>query len=239
LKYDMDAVGKVYIYGDGASWIKSGLDIFAGAIYSVDTFHYKKYMRRLFSGETGSGFALKAHAAVSSNDKAVFESVAQMMRVAVLNTMPDGSDQKKKDERITKDIGYILNNWDGIQNSKLPGVIGSCTEALVSHVLSERLSRSPMGWSKKGLSKMAMIRIYSKNGEKILPIDTLAWKHSDRKLGAICNIDKYENIVKLQHDEVFKDCKSWRWFEKDNKISGKTSGTKVVLDSLSKLKYVS
>ena len=44
---------------------------------------------------------------------------------------------------------------------------GSCTEGLVSHVLSERLSRDPMGWSEKGLGKVAKLRVYIKNGGEI------------------------------------------------------------------------
>jgi hypothetical protein len=110
---------------------------------------------------------------------------------------------------------------------------------MISHILSERLSRNPMGWSKKGLAKMAMIRVFVMNGERITPIDTLSWKHSSKRLGIASRIEKYESIVKQQHDDVFKDAKNWRWFESDNKISGKTTGTKVVLDSLSKPKRVS
>jgi len=239
VKYDMESIPKVYIYGDGASWIKGGLDVFTEAVYSIDTFHYKKYMRKLFTGEVGSKYALKAHVAVAANDKAMFERIAHVVLEGVLSAMPEGADKTKKSESIRKTAGYILSNWDGIQNSKLPGVIGSCTEALISHILSARLSRNPMGWSKKGLAKMAMIRVFVMNGETIMPLDTLSWKHNDRRFVAADKIEKYEDIIKLQHDDICKDVKTWRWFEKDSKISGKTSGTKVVLDSLGKLKNVS
>jgi len=238
-KFDMNVVDNVFIYGDGAAWIKGGTDVFPNAIYSLDTFHFRKRMRSLFSGEIGSGFALKAFATVSHDDKAAFEATANAMSIALLEIMPEGRAKERKAERINDNIGYISNNWDAIQNSQLPGIIGSCTEAMISHVLSERLSRNPMGWSEKGLSKMAMVRVYVLNGGLVTPADTVLWKHSDRRNRVADKIEKYDNIVKLQHEDIFKDVKSWRWFERDNMISGKTSGTKVVLDALGELRNVS
>ena len=44
---------------------------------------------------------------------------------------------------------------------------GSCTEGQVSHLLSKRFSRDPMGWSKAGLGKLSAARIHLKNGEKL------------------------------------------------------------------------
>jgi len=238
-KFDMDLVGSVFIYGDGAAWIKGGLDVFPSALYSLDTFHFRKRMRSLFSGDIGSKFTLKAFATVLNDDKVSFEATAKAMSVALLDTMPEGSSKEKKAERIDDNIKYILSNWNAIQNSRIPGVIGSCTEAMVSHVLSERFSRNPMGWSKKGLSKLAMVRVYVLNGGKVTPAETASWKHSDKRNRVADKIEKYDSIVKLQHEDIFKDSKNWRWFERDNMISGKTTGTKVVLDALGKLRDVS
>jgi len=238
-KFDMDLIGNVFIYGDGAAWIRGGLDVFPDAVHSLDTFHFRKRMRSVFSGEIGSKYALKAYAAISNDDKVSFEATAKAMSIALLDTMPEGSAKERKAKGISDNIVYLLNNWDAIQNSRLPGIIGSCTEAMVSHVLSERLSRNPMGWSKKGLSKMAMIRVLALNGGVVTPADTVSWKHSDRRNRIVDKIEKYDNIVKLQHENIFKDAKNWRWFERDIKISGKVSGTKVVLDALGKLRNVS
>ena len=44
---------------------------------------------------------------------------------------------------------------------------GSCTEGQISHVLSERFSRPPMGWGKETLGKLSYLRVYKKNGKKI------------------------------------------------------------------------
>jgi hypothetical protein len=196
-------------------------------------------MRSLFSGEFGSRFSLKAFAAVANDDKASFEATANAVCAALLDTMPEGRAKERKAERVNDNVGFILNNWDAIQNSRLPGIIGSCTEAMVSHVLAERFSRNPMGWSKKGLSKLAMIRIYVLNGGEVTPADTISWKHSDRRNRIVDKIVKYDEIVKSQHDIIFDDVKNWRWFERDIKISGKTTGTKVILDALGTTRNVS
>ena len=238
-KFDLDRVATVYIYGDGATWIKGTLDVFPSAVLVLDTFHFKTRMRSLFSGDAGAQFALPAHAAVAKGDKVAFEATAHALLAAVLESVPEGKARDKKAESLNDSIGYILNNWDAIRNAGLPGAIGSCTEAMVSHILSDRLSRSPMGWSKKGLSKMAMIRVFTLNGGEVKPVDTLVWKHCDRRLRVADRIVKYENIVKLQQDDILKDAKSWRWFEVDNKISGKITGTKVALDALGKLRNIS
>jgi len=238
-KFDMDSVSNVYIYGDGASWIKGGLDVFLDAVYVLDTFHYRKRMRSIFSGEVGAQLALTAHAAVMNNDEAAFRLIGKTLLASLMDSMPDGKVRERKAKSVNDSIWFILNNWEAIQNSRLHGLIGSCTEAMVSHVLSERLSRGPMGWSRKGLSKMVMIRVYVLNGGRVTPEDTLSWKHSNKKLRIVDKVEKYENIVKLQQDEVFNDVRNWRWFEVDSKISGKTTGTKVVLDALGKLRNVS
>ena len=62
---------------------------------------------------------------------------------------------------------YLLGNWEAAVNRYRSDVTGSCTEAQVSHVLSERFSRDPMGWSEEGLGKLSKLRVYCKNGGRI------------------------------------------------------------------------
>ena len=48
--------------------------------------------------------------------------------------------------------------------------MGSSTEGHVSHILSERMSSRPMGWSKVGMSKMAELRAYYYNKGDMLEL---------------------------------------------------------------------
>jgi len=238
-KYDIGSVREVYVYGDGASWIKGVFDVFPEAVHVLDAFHFKKRLRALLTGRICSTFNLTVSTSIKRNDKQAFDRTIQEMMAAVEENMQEGEERVKKIKNIGENAGYIMNHWDAIQSRKRSGSIGSCTEAMISHALAERFSRNPMGWSEEGLSKMAMIRVFVLNGGKIKPIDTLAWKHSDNRHSTIKKYEKYEKIIKKQQDKILKDAKDWRWFEIDNLISGKVTGTKVVLDALGRAKDIS
>jgi hypothetical protein len=237
-KYDMDLVKDVYIYSDGAAWIRKGFDFFPDAFFVLDTFHFKKRLRSLLSGEICSNYASPISAAIEKGDRKYFDRLVQTMINKLEEGMPESKAKSNKVKSVRDNAAYILNQWNGIQNAKLSGSIGSCTEAMISHALAERLSRNPMGWSKPGLSKMAMIRVFTLNGGKIEAADTVARKHRRDKESITVKFEKYEKIVKNQNDEVLKDAKNWRWFEVDNLISGKTTGTSVTLDALGRTRNI-
>ena len=72
--------------------------------------------------------------------------------------------------RIEEAAGYILSNWTAarLRLRHKEGVVGSSTEAHVSHVLSSRMSSRPMGWSIRSAEKMAQLRAYYLNGGDML-----------------------------------------------------------------------
>ena len=82
--------------------------------------------------------------------------------------MPYPSGRKRIEEGKT----YLLNNWTAsrVRLLRKDGVKGSSTEGHVSHVLSERMSSRPMGWSKVGMSKMAELRAYYYNKGDMLEL---------------------------------------------------------------------
>lgn len=67
-------------------------------------------------------------------------------------------------EKLTTLMHYIQNHWEAIVLRLQNEICGSCIEAPVSHILSDRLSRIPLAWSEHGLRQMAMLRVYTKNG---------------------------------------------------------------------------
>jgi hypothetical protein len=44
--YALDAVEKIYLSGDGAPWIKNGLNWLKDSIYVLDRYHLSKYVTR-------------------------------------------------------------------------------------------------------------------------------------------------------------------------------------------------
>ena len=243
-QYDMGKVEQVYLYGDGAKWVMGGLDFFPGAIHVLDEYHFEKRMKALFAGDVCGPFLLRGRTAVAKNDKGAFQKIVYEMEDAVCATMAEGKPKRKRLRAVKEDGAYILTYWEAIQANKFKDTIGSCTEALVSHLLSERISRDPMGWSEAGLAQMAMVRVYRKNGCAVNPRDIGKGKEVDkrkeRKRALVGNIKIYEDIIQKQHDEVFAGRSDWRWFERDeiNWISSKRTGTEHALSLLKKAGYV-
>ena len=66
-----------------------------------------------------------------------------------------------------KDKRYILNNWEGIRNLFGEEKYKCSAEGHISHILSDRLSSRPMGWSLEGADEMARMRAYKANGGSI------------------------------------------------------------------------
>lgn len=58
---------------------------------------------------------------------------------------------------MEKPAEYILLNWSAakLRMKRKNGVLGSSTESHASHILSERMSSRPMGWSRKRAGKVA------------------------------------------------------------------------------------
>ncbi|MDR3353995.1 MAG: UPF0236 family protein, partial [Synergistaceae bacterium] len=159
----------------------------------------------------------------------VDETVCEMEKRA-----PEGI-LTKKASSVRDACAYILSNWEGIQMRQQKGMQGSCTEPMVSHVLSERLSRNPMGWSEGGLAQMAMIRVYAKNGGIVKEQDIL---QSPRIKGnkAPRYIERYRGIVERQEKEFLSKRRDWSIFERSSYSIGLVTGTKRAYDALSKMR---
>src|SRR5699024_4186925 len=47
--YDLDSVGNIYIAGDGARWIKTGIEIIKDSKYVLDHYYLNKYVKILIA----------------------------------------------------------------------------------------------------------------------------------------------------------------------------------------------
>jgi hypothetical protein len=235
-KYDMSEVKKVYIHGDGASWIKGGTERFADAAHVLDAYHLNKYMKKLTGGPVCEDYRIVLWKSIKDKDKAGFNSllsdlVEEMSRL-------NGKGVLTKKVKSVRDAGdYILSNWDAIQLRRSPGMQGSCTEAMVSHVLSERLSRNPMGWSDDGLAQMSMLRVYVSNGGCVKESDMGSTPRCEDRQ-APKYIERYKGLVEAQEQEVMSKRRDWSLFEKPSFTMGLVNGTKRAYDALAKTKYV-
>lgn len=153
--YGIDLVEKIYVYGDGAPWIKELAD-YLGATFLLDKYHINKYIKEClaFCPEL-RGELWKA---VNSFD---LKGVKQVFKKAKKAAITD-----REQKRVAKCRKYLVGNWHGILawKEQAEQVVGCSAEGHVSHVLSARLSSRPMAWSEKGIDQMAKLRAMRANG---------------------------------------------------------------------------
>jgi len=155
--YKADKIEQIYLHGDGALWIKEGLNWLPKSKLVLDKYH----LNRSIIEATGRQKERRRdiYSALWEGDKKRFkEIVKQLYRNAE-------SDNERK--RIRDFRKYILNHWEAIVIYSKEACSGSCTEGHISHVLSSRLSSRPMGWSRPGLRAMAELRAFHSNGGKV------------------------------------------------------------------------
>lgn len=155
--YDVDYLERIYLHGDGASWIKEGLNWLPSAKIVLDRYHLNKAITTATARQPEKRSQL--YLTLSKNNKEAFTTLTQQLR----KDAKDDSEQK----RIQDFYRYINNNWAGITIHSQENCGRSCTEGHVSHVLSSRLSSRPMGWGREGLRVMAELRAYKSSGGKI------------------------------------------------------------------------
>ena len=149
--YDLSHT-RIYLHGDGASWIKEGLDYLPNCEFVLDRYHKNKAIKQALSGIerlAGGQYEFQIRKALNAGDCDRLLSI----RDTLLSRYPE------RKETIRDNIDYLLNNFDAITITKRDeaALNGGCTEPHVSHILSARLSSRPMGWSKETLRQFVPI----------------------------------------------------------------------------------
>lgn len=157
-KYDYEKIEKIFIMGDGTSWIKTGLEWMPKSIYVSDKFHIEKALNGL-CGRNNKEQKIKIREAMNEYD---YDKVKELGYEILAEEM-----DKNIRERKLKLLEYIINNEEGFKNSVLYDVPGCVAEGDISHTYSDRLSSRPLGWKEENVDKMARLRILAANGENI------------------------------------------------------------------------
>ena len=178
--YDVDAIKKIYINGDGAAWIKSGQKLIDKGKFVLDRFHMHKYI-------IGATSHLK---------DSVEDARNELYRAVYKKQKKDAEDVFEKILAVTEGEGkrktveaaktYILENWTGIMQwvKDKNKEIECSAEGHVSHIFADRMSSRPLGWSKMGADKMSRLRIYEKNGGSMLEL--VRFQKKEMPLAAGC-----------------------------------------------------
>lgn len=217
--YEVNQIQRIYLHGDGATWIKHGIEELDNCYYVLDGFHFEKNLKRATAAFPKQNYGYRIRQAIKEED---LEKVTSLIRE--MFSLSKGAKQEK---RIREFLRYTVNNWDGIVRRYTEDIIGSCTEGLVSHVYSERLSRNPMGWSEAGLSKMAELRVYTRNGCRV---SGEAFKRPENEKNR--SILKEYGKERLQN--AISGCKDWSVFEKEQYNPAVHTATQILIRSYGK-----
>lgn len=212
MAYDIDGIESIYVHGDGGRWIKSGLEGL-GAVHVMDGYHLQKRLKKMDSRFPGRNVRSRMNSAIEAADRQEADRILQELYDAAA----DSSDTKAV-EGFGK---HIFGFWDEIVARESKDMTGSCTEAMISHVLSERFSRDPMGWSDKGLGALAKLRVYVKNGGRIEAKD---FKQEQDQT--------YMGYADLMLKRATEGAVDWTIFEGEPMIFDKGSGTQVLIDMI-------
>jgi len=194
-RYDKEALEKIYFQSDGGGWMKKGMEVLGGT-FVLDEFHMKKYIKRMVRACGDEEETVRKY--VERGERKKLEEWAQ----------EKGKDlDEKKRKRLEESLRYLEKNWKGIRMrvKREEGVMGSSTESHISHVLSERMSSRPMGWSKEGAGKLSGLRIYWKNGRSIEEL--VRGKEGEEK--------------KEEEERVFSAHEILKWEKRTQKRNGK------------------
>ena len=231
-RYDLNAVKHIYIHGDGASRIVKLGERFPNASHVLDGFHLEKYLKKLghYDGAAQRMGALRA--ALKKGDWGSYKKLLGDIY----------AQQTEKDrERCKEIIRYLWNNREAAHLRYDSSICGSCTESLVSHVLSERLSRTPLAWSEQGLKKMTMLVVYRKNGQKVIADDIRVSISADEQKQENLSLrngwSKYNNYMNRQIDLIL----STDWVNAFENVAfsfGKVDASFIIRKSFGKLRSV-
>ena len=162
-RYDLDKIKKIYISGDGASWIREGLNYFNQAIFVMDEFHILKYATKATSvlQDSQEEGMHRIFDALRNNDKTELENTFGI----IFNVCK--TDKEK--ETVNECYKYFMDQFESIclRFQKNEEILGCSAECHVSHILSNRLSSRPMGWSIKGCNNISKLIAYHYNGGSI------------------------------------------------------------------------
>jgi len=157
--YDMRFLKRIFVCGDGAGWVKTGLKVLPKSVFVLDMFHLSKRLAEVFGRDSEE--YRDAWKAIRAGDRVTVDRL--LKEKVVFGETPN---QVKMAQDCRR---YIRLNWDGIMAHWLypEADLGVSAEGHVSHILSARLSSRPMGWSEKGVDQMSRMRALKANRVEI------------------------------------------------------------------------
>ena len=229
-RYDLDKVKQINIHADGGQWIKNLQKLIPHSRLVLDGYHLEKELRSFLRLEGAGCYAGAIRNSMRKEDG--YEAFERYCEAIFRKQTTE-----KGQEKVRDFVEYCANHWSAIVVRMSKGTCGSCTEPQVSHVLSDRLSRNPIAWSKEGLNRMTMLVVYTKNGGKVCAKDVRIRVNEQAK--ASFHEDgyaRYSDYAKKQSDEMLNVIHDWSLFEHECDALGKVDGIYLLRKSVGTMK---
>lgn len=187
--YEIDKVKNIFILGDGANWIKTGLTWLPKSINVLDKFHLMKAVNGIVGKENKENKIEKAEykkRIYRSFYALNFEETKEIVYEILAEEMEETVRTRK--EKLLK---YILNNKEGITNlyKHQKELHGCSAEGHISHLYSARLSSRPLGWKVINVNNVSKLRLIKADKKEIKEI-----VHNKRK------VIEFKEIEKIRHN---------------------------------------
>lgn len=213
--YDLEHLEKVYIHGDGGQWIRNGLENITQSVHVMDGYHFKRDLRSICRILPHRNVKVTILNALEQDDSGKADRYIQGLL--------DEPMTEKEQKKILGFAGYLFRFWDEIRRRLTKGIPGSCTEGQVSHVLSERFSRDPLGWSEESLGKLVNVRVYLKDGGKLTKT---AFRQGEERQ------EKYSEYADRLTEDHIKGAVDFSLFEPERPIFDGASGTQIQIHGM-------
>lgn len=194
--YDTNTLKRVFISGDGAAWIKAGTNYVTASVFCADKYHLMKYVN------AAAAQMLDEKEIAKNEIWHLLYSKSKDARRRFTAYTDDMKRSAKSPERVEDLCKYVLANWAAVRRTLRNKLVNGCSaESHVSHVLSDRLSSRPMGWSQTGADRMSRLRCYDKNNGRAEIIQLVKYSRTQHKLAATGTEDAITYKINL-HDVV-------------------------------------
>lgn len=141
-----------FLAGDGANWIKAGADFLPNCTLVYDKFHLKKTCQQAAVGIPGNIGLILMQWCLQGERK----YLEDYFQVRLSDPQLRMTERKTIQQARTR----IRSNWSSIKANTDSSFHGCSAEGHISHVLSERFSSRPMGWSQAGTDSLSQTRVF-------------------------------------------------------------------------------
>jgi hypothetical protein len=232
-RYDLSQVKRIYLHADGGNWIVGLQQRLPKCSLVMDGYHLEKNLRSFLRLEGAKPYAQVIRDTLK--DEEGYKKFEFYCNKILEKQSSDAAKQKVLDFK-----SYCRNHWNPIVLRMRKETCGSCTESQVSHVLSGRLSRNPIAWSRKGLSKMTMLIAYSKNGCEVTAENVqVSPRYQNDTNFRNQGYSKYFTYACKQVAEMMEYFRNYDFCPPENHSYGKVDATYIIRKSMGSMRSLS